>query len=127
MDKVVLVCCQKTCSKQGAFLILETFQKQVSTDIKVIRSSCLGECGNGPMVKVLPDNIWYSHVQPVDIAAIVDQHLIHNRPVKHKLHRKFHPDRPEAIAISIPWLLLLTFLGFIGGLWWCLANQTRML
>jgi (2Fe-2S) ferredoxin len=57
----------------------------------VADSGCLGQCGSGPMVRVLPDDIWYCRVRPDDVAEIVEQHLHQNQPVQRLLHPRFHP------------------------------------
>ncbi|MBW4655838.1 MAG: hypothetical protein KME20_22775 [Kaiparowitsia implicata GSE-PSE-MK54-09C] len=35
---------------------------------------CLGHCGNGPMVVVLPEEVWYRQVQPQDAREILKRH-----------------------------------------------------
>ena len=58
------VCQYRTCKKQGADKVLAAFQVLPIPDVTVTASGCLGQCGNGPMVLVLPDMVWYSGVQP---------------------------------------------------------------
>ncbi|MBD2089230.1 (2Fe-2S) ferredoxin domain-containing protein [Microcoleus sp. FACHB-1515] len=89
--KTVLVCQNRTCRRQGAAQVLQAFSAQVDAAIEVRSSSCLGQCGNGPMVLVLPDQVWYSAVQPIEVTIVVDRHLHHDQPVCNLLYRKFHP------------------------------------
>ena len=76
--------------------------------VRVNHSGCLDQCGFGPMVVVYPAGIWYWGVQPDDVPAIVQEHLVEghpverliyrNRPGKNKLNRdaERHPiGRPE--------------------------------
>lgn len=49
--------------------------------VRVNKSGCLDQCGNGPMVVVYPENVWYSHVTLEKAARILDEHLAGNRPV----------------------------------------------
>lgn len=120
MNRIVLICCHQTCPKQGSNLILEAFQKQAPVDVAVIQSGCFGECGSGPMVLVLPEEIWYSQVQVRDVATIVNQHLIGDRPVQHKLYRKFHPTNDGLI-----WFISCCTVGGLLALFlWFLASQT---
>jgi len=49
--------------------------------VRVNKSGCLDQCGNGPMVVVYPENVWYSHVTLEKAARILDEHLVGNRPV----------------------------------------------
>ncbi|NJL20464.1 MAG: (2Fe-2S) ferredoxin domain-containing protein [Leptolyngbyaceae cyanobacterium SM1_3_5] len=89
--KTVLVCQNRTCRRQGAAQVLQAFSVQVDAEIEVRSSGCLAQCGNGPMVLVLPDQIWYSGVQPIEVSTVVDRHLRHDQPVRKMLYRKFHP------------------------------------
>jgi len=45
----VLVCQNRTCRKQGAAKVLAAFEKLSPSEVEVVASSCLGQCGNGPM------------------------------------------------------------------------------
>jgi len=86
----VLVCQNRTCCKQGAAKVLAAFQKLSPSEIEVVASSCLGQCGNGPMVLVLPEEVWYSAVSESEVAAITEQHLRGGKPIERMLYRKFH-------------------------------------
>lgn len=88
---IVRICQHKSCRKQGAAKVLERFQTLAPDQVEIEPSSCLGQCGNGSMVLVLPDEVWYCRVSPEEVNAIVDRHLIHGRPIKAMLYRKFHP------------------------------------
>lgn len=72
--------------------------------ITVTGSSCLGQCGNGSMVLVLPDIVWYSHVYPSQVPLVVEQHLLGGEKVKHMLYRRFHPRRktPALVKNALP-------------------------
>jgi (2Fe-2S) ferredoxin len=49
--------------------------------VRVNKSGCLDQCGNGPMVVVYPDDIWYAGVTLETAARILDEHLVGGRPV----------------------------------------------
>ena len=90
VSRQVLVCQNRSCRKQGAVAVLEAFHKSSVTGITVVSSSCLGECGNGPMVLVMPEQIWYCCVHPQEVPAVVERHLQGGHPVKSMLHPKYH-------------------------------------
>jgi (2Fe-2S) ferredoxin len=71
----VLICQNRTCLQQGSALVAAAFLTWQNSDWQTIKSGCLGQCGNGPMVLILPEMIWYSRVQPEQVAAIVERHL----------------------------------------------------
>lgn len=86
----VLVCQNRTCRKQGAAKVLAAFQKLSDPEVEVVASSCLGQCGNGPIVLVMPEKVWYSRVCAEEVASVTEQHLRGGQPVKGMLYRKFH-------------------------------------
>lgn len=86
----VLVCQNSSCRKKDAAGVLAAFQAHPVTGVEVVGSSCLGQCGNGPMVLVVPDEIWYSRVHPNEVPAVVKRHLLGGKPVAAMLYRRFH-------------------------------------
>jgi (2Fe-2S) ferredoxin len=125
-NRTILVCCHKTCSKQGAIAIFAMFQQLAPSEFEVRATGCFGECGSGPMVKILPAEIWYAHVCRQDVSTIIQQHLMGNRPVRARLYRKFHPETNQAIAPVLRWLLFFLLPAFIGGICWLFASQTSL-
>jgi (2Fe-2S) ferredoxin len=121
MPKTILICQHETCPRQGATRVLEAFKSQAPANVVVQGVGCLGECGSGPMVVVLPEKIWYCQVQPLDVPRIVEQHLKGGKPVREKLYPKFHPSKQSPrIWLIVPGL----FLGFLALLFWFVASQT---
>lgn len=99
----ILICRNRTCHQQGADAVRRAFEAELLEDTAVLENShCLGQCGSGPMVLILPDEIWYSHVQPKDVPQIIEQHLWQGRPVREKLSRESHPD-----LVSQQWVSLI--------------------
>ena len=80
MSRTILVCQHETCPRQGATAVLKAFKSQTPSDVVVQSAGCLGECGSGPMVVVLPEEIWYCHVEVKDVPKIVEQHLRGGKP-----------------------------------------------
>ena len=89
-NKTVLVCQNRTCKASGSVKVLQAFQNNSDTDVEVIGSGCLGQCGNGPMVLVLPEETWYSRVAPHKVKTLVEQHLDRGQPVKSMLYPVKH-------------------------------------
>ncbi|MCL2927020.1 MAG: (2Fe-2S) ferredoxin domain-containing protein [Trichodesmium sp. St16_bin4-tuft] len=76
VKRLLLVCQSRTCRKQGSAKVLANFQKFDMPNITVKKSGCLGKCGNGPMILVLPEEVWYSHVELQNISVIMEKHLL---------------------------------------------------
>jgi (2Fe-2S) ferredoxin len=91
--RTVLVCQHRSCRKRGSADVLAAFlaavQSKASIDIEIQPVQCLGECGNGAMVLILPEQVWYDRVQPDEVPAIVERHLNHNQPIQAMLYKKF--------------------------------------
>ncbi|MFC6837521.1 CbiX/SirB N-terminal domain-containing protein [Halomarina ordinaria] len=81
----VAVCTNRTCAADGAPAVLERVRQAArdsdACDARITRSSCLGRCGDGPMVAVYPDGVWYGGVDPTDAERIVSSHLERDRIV----------------------------------------------
>jgi (2Fe-2S) ferredoxin len=92
-QKHVLVCQNRTCLRQGAAAVLAAFQAHPVPDCVITKAGCMGQCGNGPMVHILPDNIWYCQVSASEVAAVAEHHLRGGHPVKAMLSPHFHVDR----------------------------------
>jgi NADH:ubiquinone oxidoreductase subunit E len=67
----ILICQNRTCKKQGAAGVLADFRTLSSPEVSIEGCGCLGNCGNGPIVLVLPARIWYYHVRPQDVSTIL--------------------------------------------------------
>jgi (2Fe-2S) ferredoxin len=76
--KTILVCQSRTCRKYGSREVLKAFLTDPVSNTEIIASGCLGQCGNGPMVLILPEKTWYWHISPQDVPLIKQQHLQHN-------------------------------------------------
>ena len=43
--------------------------------VRINRSGCLDRCGEGPLLVIYPQAIWYTFVDVEDIDEIIDSHL----------------------------------------------------
>ena len=50
--------------------------------VRVNRAGCFDRCGEGPLLVVYPEAVWYTFVDLEDIDEIINQHLQHGRVVK---------------------------------------------
>jgi len=84
-DHHVAVCTNQTCAADGAPAVLERLRQAArdseACDARISRSSCLGRCGDGPIVAVYPDGVWYGGVDESDAERIVSSHLDRERIV----------------------------------------------
>lgn len=86
-----MVCQHRTCRKQGAAKVLAAFQAYPIAGVTAQASGCMGQCGMGPMVKILPEGVWYCRVHHDEVPAVINRHLLGGVAIASMLYRKFHP------------------------------------
>ena len=94
LKKHVFVCVQNrpvghprgSCQSKGSRLVYEAFAAELTRpelwgDLRLSVTGRLGPCAHGASVVVYPDGVLYGQVDPSDVSAIVEEHLLANRPV----------------------------------------------
>ena len=64
--------------------------------IRINKSGCFSQCGNGPMIVVYPENVWYAGVAASDLDEIVRSHLLGGRPVE---RLRYRPGKPGSNVV----------------------------
>jgi len=87
----LLVCGGTGCRASESSLIVENLKKELEekglqNEVQVIMTGCFGFCEKGPIVKVMPDNTFYTQVKPEDAPVIVAEHVIKGRKVTRLLY-----------------------------------------
>lgn len=97
----LLVCGGTGCRASESNLIVENLKKELEekglqNEVQVIMTGCFGFCEKGPIVKVVPDNTFYTQVKPEDAPVIVAEHVIKGR----RVHRLLYVDPTDRKPIS---------------------------
>jgi NADH:ubiquinone oxidoreductase subunit F (NADH-binding)/(2Fe-2S) ferredoxin len=87
----ILVCGGTGCRASASDSIIEKFKSEITAkgldnDVQVIMTGCFGFCEKGPIVKILPDNTFYTQVKPEDVSEIIAEHVIKGRKVTRLLY-----------------------------------------
>ena len=87
----ILICGGTGCHASQSAKIKENFEqlikeKNLENDVQVVGTGCFGFCEKGPIVKMLPDNTFYTQVKPEDCREIVDEHIVKGRKVQRLLY-----------------------------------------
>jgi NADP-reducing hydrogenase subunit HndC len=95
----LLVCGGTSCHASESDAIVwnlrdELEAKGLSDKVQVILSGCFGFCDKGPIVKVMPDNIFYVKVKPEDAQTIVEEHIIKGKKVERLLYHDPKTNEP---------------------------------
>lgn len=85
----MLICrgtgCTSSRSDEIMHLLQDKLKERGIDDVEVTLVGCFGFCGEGPIVKVMPDNVFYVHVTPEDVDELIDTHVIKGEHVEHLL------------------------------------------
>ena len=99
----LLVCGGTGCRASASDSITENLKQSLQDnnlqdEVQVIMTGCFGFCEKGPIIKVLPDNTFYTEVKPEDTDEIVKEHVIKGRKVERLLYKD--PEKGETIRDS---------------------------
>ena len=50
--------------------------------VRINRSGCLDRCGEGPLMVVYPEAVWYTFVDMDDLDEIIESHLVNGKVVE---------------------------------------------
>ena len=86
----ILVCGGTGCTSSDSIQIIENLRTEIKkADLEgraeVHLTGCFGFCAKGPIVKVYPDDIFYTQVKPEDASEIVQSHLVNHKVVERLL------------------------------------------
>ena len=90
--KMHVLCCGGTgCKSSASDEIVANFnailkEKGLQDEVQVIKTGCFGFCEKGPIVKMIPDNTFYTQVKPSDVRTIVEEHIMQGCKVKDLLY-----------------------------------------
>ena len=87
----LLVCAGTGCRASQSDEIIANLNSELKkqgleNDAQVVATGCFGFCEKGPIVKVIPDNTFYTQVKPSDCAEIVSEHILKGRRVNRLLY-----------------------------------------
>jgi NADH:ubiquinone oxidoreductase subunit F (NADH-binding)/(2Fe-2S) ferredoxin/ferredoxin len=96
-----MVCAGTGCEAAESKIIIENFKEELKLkgydqEIQVVKTGCFGFCGQGPIVKIQPDNVFYVKVTPADVKEIIEEHIIKGR----KVERLLFEDPKEKVKLE---------------------------
>lgn len=99
----LLVCGGTGCRASESELLFHNLKKEVlekglENEVQIITTGCFGFCEKGPIVKVMPDNTFYTQVKPDDAIEIIAEHVIKGRRVTRLLY--VNPETEQHVADS---------------------------
>jgi (2Fe-2S) ferredoxin len=76
-----------SCAASNSVALYQEFMQQFEKrglwgKYALTSTGCLGPCDRGPNVLVYPEGVMYGAVGKDDVAAIIEEHLLQDRPVE---------------------------------------------
>lgn len=103
----LMVCAGTGCVANGSLGIKKALEKEVKRrgleeEVLVVTTGCNGFCGQGPIMVVQPDGIFYERLKIEDVPNLVEEHLLKGRPVKKLMYVPPEEAKPIPKMMDIP-------------------------
>jgi len=81
---------RKSCGEAHGLEVVDAFKKKLKEKnlgikLRAQKSGCLDICNYGQTVVVYPEGVFYVGVEVSDVDEIIEEHIVHNRPVQRLL------------------------------------------
>jgi (2Fe-2S) ferredoxin len=78
---------RRSCGEAHGLEIVDAFKKRLKElnlpiKLRAQKAGCLDICDFGQTVVVYPEGVFYVGVEQQDVEEIIQEHIIHNRPVQ---------------------------------------------
>jgi bidirectional [NiFe] hydrogenase diaphorase subunit len=92
----IMICGGASCDSLGS----GTFKRKIEEvlakyglkdEVAVMQVGCMGLCGKGPLMRIEPEGIIYTYVQPEEVESIVEKHFVKGTPKEDKVITYDHP------------------------------------
>lgn len=107
IKKSILVCGGTGCHASKSLDVINVLEKEIKNaglenEVDVVSTGCFGFCEKGPIVKVVPDNVFYVEVTAEKAKLIVYEHISKNIIVDELLYKEPSTDNKISKQRDIP-------------------------
>jgi len=101
------ICAGTACHASGRVAVREAIKEELAArglteKVAVVETGCHGFCEQGPIVVIQPKGVFYPHVRPQDVAAIIEASVQADDVVEKLLYRDPATGQPLALEADIP-------------------------
>ena len=87
----VMLCAGTACVSNRSFELKQAIEAELekhslTNEVSVVMTGCNGFCAVGPVMTVMPDEIFYHSLKPEDIPHLVEEHFLKGRPVERLMY-----------------------------------------
>ncbi|MBI4653381.1 MAG: NADH-quinone oxidoreductase subunit NuoF [Nitrospirae bacterium] len=98
----LMLCAGTGCVASGATKVRAALEKELKKrglkeEITVVLTGCNGYCAQGPVMSVLPDEIFYQSLTVEEVPKLVEEHFLKGRPYEKLMFKE--PEKKLAIPL----------------------------
>ncbi|MCK5824231.1 MAG: NADH-quinone oxidoreductase subunit NuoF [Ichthyobacteriaceae bacterium] len=92
INQHILTCGGTGCRASESKELAQNLRDEIASNpaiegsVKVVECGCFGFCEKGPIVKMLPDNTFYTQVKPTNAKEIIEEHIVKGRKIENLLY-----------------------------------------
>ena len=106
----LMLCAGTGCVSNGSYKIKDALERELArhdltNEVAVVMTGCNGFCAQGPVMVVMPDEIFYQRLSEKDVPHLVEEHMLKGRPVERLMYT------PPAEKTVVP---KMSEIGFFG-------------
>jgi NADH-quinone oxidoreductase subunit F len=103
----LMLCTGTGCVAGGSFRIKKALEEEVaknglSDEVSIVSTGCNGFCGQGPLMVIEPEGIFYGWLRSEDIPFLVQEHFLKGRPIKRLMFVPTEKKEPVPLLGDIP-------------------------
>lgn len=105
--KEILVCGGTGCHSSDSDIIIKNLwdgieKAGLKDKVNVSMTGCFGFCAQGPIVKIMPDDVFYVKVTPEDAEEIVNEHLLKGKIIDRLLYDNGNENKKISKSEDMP-------------------------
>lgn len=107
----LFICGGTGCHATGSLKVKDALHEEIAKHgleekVRVVETGCNGFCALGPLMVVHPDNVFYQKMTADDVAEIVSEHLVQEKPAERLMYKDPQSKKRVPLFSDIPFFAL---------------------